>query len=97
LIVVKSVAKSLLTLIDRGDMGIWALVLYKRRLNCEPKLAPASRNQTREMISFRFNDSTNHVATARHMSERVFYPDTNDVSSASKVVRSASLSSASTL
>jgi len=28
----------------------------------------------------------NHVATARYMSERVFYPDTNDVSSASKVV-----------
>src|SRR5437773_10171327 len=34
----------------------------------------------------RFNDSTIHAATARHKSERVFYPDTNDVSSASKVV-----------
>jgi hypothetical protein len=25
-----------------------------------------------------FRSSTNHVATARHVSERVFYPDTND-------------------
>src|SRR6266481_2305920 len=32
------------------------------------------------------DDSTLHVATARHMSERVFYPDTDDVSSTSKVV-----------
>src|SRR6266550_776467 len=38
----------------------------------------------------RFNDSTIHAATARHMSERVFYPDTNDVSSTSKVLATAS-------
>ena len=46
---------------------------------------------TREMISI---DSTlnNQLSTIncfneeRHMSERVFYPDTNDVSSTSKVV-----------
>jgi len=32
------------------------------------------------------DDSTNHMAAARHESERVFYPDTNDVSSTSKGV-----------
>src|SRR5438132_13695080 len=45
----------------------------------------------RESLTFefplqRFNVSTSHVTTARHMSERVCYPDTDEVSSTSKVV-----------
>jgi hypothetical protein len=68
-------------------MEVFALVLHTRRLNREPKLAAASRDQTLRMFPIqRSNNSTINAAIARHMSERVFYPDTNDVSSTSKVV-----------
>ena len=48
-----------------------------------PKGAGANKSIRR---GGRFNDSTIHAAIARHMSERVFYPDTGDVSNTSKVV-----------